>query len=171
MRDTKLDMYFLVSLGQYFAQLPEIRNKLLFYPNNSIYKVGNRIRYIEYQYTGGKREYIISLVPLSEELQQILDFSKEGKTIGDIASILVNDEITKNETKEFVEELIDNQVLISELEPNVSGNDFLDKIIFVLDKIGSKNETEILISIKNKLNELDPLFHLPFEWKKQLKKE
>lgn len=207
LRDTKLDMYFLVSLVQYFVQQPGIRNKLLFYPNNSIYKVGSRIRYIEYQYTGGKREYIISLAPLSEELQQILDFSKQGKTIGDIASILVNDDITKNEAKEFVEELIDNQVLISELEPNVSGNDFLDKIISVLDKIETKNETEILISIKNKLSELDQninnpiskyaeieeliksfaieyepkylfqtdlynkaLFHLPFEWKKQLKK-
>ena len=155
LRDTKLDMYFLVSLVQYFVQQPDIRNKLLFYPNSSIYKVGSRIRYIEYQYTGGKREYIISLAPLSEELQQILDFSKQGKTIGDIASILVNDEITKNEAKEFVEELIDNQVLISELEPNVSGNDFLDKIISVLDKIGAKNETEILISIKNELKDLD----------------
>jgi hypothetical protein len=206
-RDTKSDMHFLVSLAQHFVKLPEIRNKLLFFPNNSIYKIGDNIRYIEYQYTGGKRDYIISSAPLSEELLQILNFSKQGKTIGDIASVLVNNEITKNETKEFVEELIDNQVLISELEPNVSGNDFLDKIISVLDKIGTKNETEILISIKNKLSELDQnisnpiskygeieeliksfaieyepkylfqtdfynkaLFHLPFEWKKQLKK-
>ncbi|QBA23821.1 hypothetical protein EU348_06660 [Chryseobacterium indologenes] len=30
-RNTKLDMYFLVSLAQYFVQQPEIRNKLLFY--------------------------------------------------------------------------------------------------------------------------------------------
>lgn len=48
-RDTRLDMYFLVSLVQHFVQQPEIRNKLLFCPNNSIYKVGSRIRYIEYQ--------------------------------------------------------------------------------------------------------------------------
>jgi hypothetical protein len=217
LRDTKLDMHFLVSLAQHFVQLPEIRNKLLFFPNNSIYKVGSRIRYIEYQYTGGKREYIISLAPLSEELQQILNFSKEGKTIRQIAEILIDEEIedsptlrrqiTKEEAIEFIEELINNQVLVSELEPYVSGNDFLDKIISVLNKIEAKNEAEILISIKNKLNELDQnisnpisryteieelikslaieyepkylfqtdlyhktLFHLPFEWKKQLKK-
>lgn len=206
-RDTKLDMHFLVSLAQHFVQLPEIRNKLLFFPNNSIYKVGSRIRYIEYQYSEGKREYIISSAPLSDELQQVLDFAKEGKAIQQIAEILIDERITKEEAKEFVEELIDNQVLISELEPNVSGNDFLDKIISVLDKIGAKNETEILISLKNKLGELDhslsnpiskyaeieeliksfaieyepkylfqtdlyhkALFHLPFEWKRQLKK-
>lgn len=207
LRDTKLDMYFLVSLAQYFVQQREVRNKLLFYPNNSIYKVGSKIRYIEYQYTEGKREYIISLAPLSEELQQILNFSKEGKTIQQIAEILINEEITKEEAVEFVEELINNQVLVSELEPNVSGNDFLDEIISVLNKIEAKYEAEILISIKNKLDELDhslsnpiskyaeieesiksfgieyepkyllqtdlyhkTLFHLPFEWKNQLKK-
>lgn len=207
LRDTKLDMYFLVSLAQYFVQQPEIRSKLLFYPNNSIYKIGSRIRYIEYQYTGGKREYFISLAPLSEELQQILDFSKEGKTIWQIAEILINEEITQEEAIEFVEELIDSQVLVSELEPNVSGNDFLDEIISVLNKIEAKDEAEILILIKNKLNELDQdisnptfryakieeliksfaieyepkylfqtdlynkaLFHLPFEWKRQLKR-
>ncbi|PRA97542.1 lantibiotic dehydratase [Chryseobacterium sp. MYb7] len=155
LRDTKLDMYFLVSLAQYLMQQPEMRNKLLFYPNNSIYKVGSRIRYIEYQYTGGKREYIISLAPLSEELQQILNFLKEGKTKQQIAKILIDEEITQEEAIEFVEELINNQVLVSELEPNVSGNDFLDEIISVLNKIEAKDEAEILISIKNKLNELD----------------
>lgn len=206
-RDTKLDMHFLVSLAQHFVQLPEIRNKLLFFPNNSIYKVGSRIRYIEYQYSEGKREYIISSAPLSEELQQILNFSKEGKSIRQIAEILIDEKIIQDEALEFVEELIDNQVLISELEPNVSGNDFLDTIIAVLNRIEVKNEAEILISLKNKLDELDQninnpisryaeieeliksfaieyepkylfqtdlynkaLPHLPFEWKRQLKK-
>ncbi|MDV7697833.1 lantibiotic dehydratase family protein [Chryseobacterium soli] len=31
-RDTKLDMHFLVSLAQHFVQLPEIRNKLFVFP-------------------------------------------------------------------------------------------------------------------------------------------
>ncbi|MDV7697834.1 lantibiotic dehydratase family protein [Chryseobacterium soli] len=127
----------------------------MFFPNNSIYKVGYNIRYIEYQYTGGKREYIISSAPLSEELQQILDFSKQGKTIQQIAEILIDEEITKEEVIEFVEELIDNQVLVSEFEPNVSGNDFLDTLIFVLNRIDAKVEIEKLALIKEKLGELD----------------
>lgn len=154
-RDTKLDMHFLVSLAQHFVKIPEIRSRLSFYPNNSIYRVGNKIRYVEYLYTNGKREYIISSAPLSEELQSIFEFSKQGKTIGDIACILINSEITEDEAIEFVEELIDNQVLVSELEPNVSGNDFLQTIISVLHRIGAKAETKFLLSIQNKLEELD----------------
>lgn len=164
-RDTKLDMHFLVSLAQYFEKSPEIRNRLSFYPNNSIYKVGNKIRYIEYQYTSGKREYIISSAPLSEELEQIINFSRQGKKIQQIAEILIGEEIedsqtsqkqiTKEEAEEFIEELIDNQVLVSELEPNVSGDDFFDTILSVLNKINAEQEVQILTSIKKKLVELD----------------
>jgi len=154
-RDTKLDMHFLVSLAQHFVVQPEIRKKLLFFPNNSIYKVGSKIRYVEYQYTEGKREYIISSAPISEELQQVLHFSKQGRTIGEIAAILVNEETALWEAEEFIEELISNQVLVSELEPNVSGNNFLDIIIAVLNKIKANDKAQTLFDIKNKLNELD----------------
>ncbi|MEC3877800.1 lantibiotic dehydratase family protein [Chryseobacterium salviniae] len=154
-RDTKLDMHFLVALAQHFMQLEEIRTQLLFFPNNSIYKVGRKIRYVEYQYTEGKREYIISSAPLSEELQHVLHFSKQGRTLQEIAGILVNEQISDMEAEEFVEELISNQVLVSELEPNVSGKDFLDVIITVLSKIKANDEAKILIDIKKKLNELD----------------
>ncbi|SHE81777.1 lantibiotic dehydratase family protein [Chryseobacterium takakiae] len=154
-RDTKLDMHFLVALAQHFEQLEEIRTQLLFFPNNSIYKVGSKIRYVEYQYTEGKREYIISSAPLSEELQQVLQFSKQGRTIGEIAGILVNEETIIGEAEEFIRELISNQLLVSELKPSVSGRDFLDTIIAVLNKIKANDKAEILIGIKNKLNELD----------------
>lgn len=164
-RDTKLDMHFLVSLAQYYEKSPEIRNRLSFYPNNSIYGVGNKIRYIEYQYTSGKREYIISSAPLSKELEQIINFSGQGKTIQQITEMLIGGEIgdsptsqkqvTKEEAEEFIEELIDNQVLVSELEPNVSGNDFFDTILSVLRKINAEREVQILTSIKKKLEELD----------------
>lgn len=154
-RDTKLDMHFLVGLAQSFAVLPKIKSQLLFFPNNSIYRVGDKIRYVEYEFHNGKREYIISSAPFSEELEQVLHFSKESKTILQIAEILVTDEITLEDASEFIDELIENQVLVSELEPNVSGDDFLDKIISVLNRIGAKKETSTLISIKEKLIELD----------------
>lgn len=154
-RDTKLDMHILVSLAKTLEKNPDIKNQIQYFPNNSIYTIGKKIRYVEYEYKEGKREYIISSAPLSEELSQILNFSKQRKTISQIAEVLISEEITHEEAKEFLEELIDNQVLVSELEPNVSGGDFLDTLIAVLSRIEAKNETAVLISIKNKLTELD----------------
>ncbi len=154
-RDTKLDMHFLVNLAQYFLTITEIREQILFFPNNSIYKIGRKFRYVEYVNVGGKREYIISSVAQSHELQQILIFSQQGKTIRQIAEIVTNEDISPSEAQEFVEELIDNQILVSEIEANVSGKDFLDTLIFTLNKIGAVKEVEILHLIKKRLYELD----------------
>ncbi|MDF2933810.1 MAG: lantibiotic dehydratase [Chryseobacterium sp.] len=160
-RDTKLDMHLLVSLSKTLEKNPDIRSQLLYFPNNSIYKIGKKIRYVEYEYKEGKRDYIISSAPLSEELSQILDFSKQGKTISQIGKILISDEINHEESKEFLEELVDNQVLVSELEPSVSGCDYLDILISVLKKIEAKTEVQILKNIKEKLNQLDLHFGNP----------
>ncbi|ATL43778.1 lantibiotic dehydratase family protein [Elizabethkingia sp. HX WHF] len=154
-RDTKLDMHFLVGLSQFFVKVPNIRKQLLFFPNSSIYKIRNRIRYIEYEFVNRKREYIISSAQLSQELKNVLDCSNEGKTIQELSNILINDDITEEEAIIFINELIDNQVLVSELEPNVSGGDFLENIITSLIRIDAKNEVEVLKSIKAKLNDID----------------
>ncbi|QQV02412.1 MULTISPECIES: lantibiotic dehydratase family protein [Chryseobacterium] len=155
LRDTKLDMHFLVSLGRKLENTKEIRNHLLYFPNNSIYTIGKRIRYVEYSYTNGKRDYIISSAPSSEELLEVLYFSKNGKTIQQIAQSLISEEISDSEAEEFIEELIENQVLVSELEPVVSGENYFDHIISILDKIEASSETKILKEIKEKLFQLD----------------
>jgi len=154
-RDTKLDMHFLVSLSKFFNSLPHIKNNILYFPNNSIYIVGNRIRFVEYENKNGKRDYIISSAPLSEELEEILLASREGKTIDELSSILNNKEISSDKAREFINELIENQVLVSEIEPNVAGNDFLDSIVSILERIGADKEKDLLINIKNKIKQLD----------------
>ncbi|MDQ1858284.1 lantibiotic dehydratase family protein [Chryseobacterium sp. WLY505] len=154
-RDTKLDMHFLVALSEQLIFIPHIKNSLLFFPNNSIHQVGSKIRYMEYENNNGKRDYVVSSAPLSKELEHIIHFCKAGKTIDQIASVLIDEEISLEEAKEFIDELIENQVLISELNPTVSGDDFLELIISVLKRIGAHDEKEILSAIKSKINELD----------------
>lgn len=154
-RDTKLDMHFLGALSQHLITISKIKKNILFFPNSSIYKVGKKIRYIEYESKNGKRDYIISSAPFSEELKTIIDFSKEGKTFDELIFVLINDQCSQNDVQEYVQELIDNQILISELEPNVSGDDFLDILIRILDRIEATYEKEILISIKKKMIALD----------------
>ena len=162
LRDTKLDMHFLVELSKHLNSVPHIKNNILSFPNNSIYTIGkNKIRFVEYENKEGKRDYIISSAPLSEELEQILLASKEGKTIDELSSALTNEEISLEEAREFIDELIENQVLVSELEPNVAGNDFLDSIILILERIVANKERDLLVAIKNKIQQLDLNFGNP----------
>lgn len=162
-RDTRFDMHFLMSLAQKISKLPEIKSELLYYPNNSIYQVGRNIRYIEYDSNDGKRDYFISAAPLSDELNKILIISKNGKSLNQLKNILVNENVSTEDALSFLEELIDNQVLVNELEPNIVGIDFLDSIISVLDKIGAQQQKNILSSLKSGLNDLDKLFGNPIK--------
>ncbi|MDN5478239.1 MAG: lantibiotic dehydratase family protein, partial [Chryseobacterium sp.] len=153
-RDTRPDMHFLVALADYFGNLPHIKKKLLYYPNNSIYKVGDKIRYIEYEYHQGKRQYIISSAPLSSELAAIINVQC-GSTIEQLSNLLTNNEITEEDAREFIEELIENQVLVNELVPNVSGIDFLENMISVLQKANAETEFLLINKINEKIKKLD----------------
>ena len=72
---------------------------------------------------------------------------KQGKTIDELSSVLINEEISLEEAREFIDELIENQVLVSELEPNVAGNDFLDSIIFTF-----KSSSNFFVSFNTLFN-------------------
>lgn len=160
-RNTKPDMHFLVLLKEQLLSVPDIRNKILFFPNNSIYRIGNKIRYIEYEYRGNIRDYIISCAPVSIELERILNFIVKGKTINQLTGLLVDDSVSAEQAADYIDELIKNQVLVSELEPNLTGTDYLESIIYILDRIGAKKEKDILTFIKNEINKLDFNFENP----------
>ena len=154
-RETKLDMHFLTALSKHIAEKAHIQNQLIFYPNNSIYKVGNRLRYVEYETNGDKRNYVISTVVVSDELLKILNHSENGSSIHELAELLVNNEITKEESIEFIRELIANSILVSELEPKVSGNDFFEEILQILTRVQAKEEVETLLLIRDGIQNLD----------------
>lgn len=128
-RQTRFDMNFLVAFSQKLAKETVIKKQLLWYVNNSLYRVGDQYRYIEYVYNkNNRREHSIEAVAYSEYLETILESAKSGKKIEELALLLVDEEIDYEEAEAFIGELIENQILISEIEPSVTGEDFLKQI-------------------------------------------
>lgn len=128
----RLDMNYLCALAMDLAKKPKIKKQIKFYPNSSIYSSGNNLRYVEYQYINGRRNHFVVGIENSEYLQLILKVAKKGALVKELVNLLIDDEITYQEAEEFIEELIESQILISELEPSVTGSEFLDQIINIL---------------------------------------
>lgn len=155
-RHTRLDMNYLVALSQNLSENEDIKKQLIFYPNTSIYKVGDKIRYVEYYYKNGVRIHDIVSVNWSEPLQKIIDTAINGSSLIDLANIIIDNEISLNDAFHFIEELIINQILVSELEPSVSGPEFFEQIFPVLKKIpGIDHINSILSDTHIRLKKID----------------
>jgi lantibiotic biosynthesis protein len=104
-RQTRFDMHFSCALSQELVKNPIIKKQLTYYPNTSIYQIGDELRYIEYQYVDGKRMHQISAVTDSEYLQKILQLSKNGASYTDLIHTIIDDEISTEEAQSFINQL------------------------------------------------------------------
>jgi hypothetical protein len=151
-RITKFDTNYIASLFNYFLKNPMIKKQLLFFPNSTLYKVANQYRYIEYQLERAKRSFSLEAVEYTPYLEKVLKEAKKGKTMHQLANVIIADDISIEDASEFVASLIENQILVSELELNVTGSDSLS---LVIEKIGSfKSTTQIVSSLKLLQNHL-----------------
>ena len=177
-RKTRLDMHYAGALAQKLSEIPSIKYALKYTLNSSIYRVGQEIRYIEYNYVDGQRKHQISSITWSDYIQLVLDLCKSGARIRDIVPHLIEDDISEEEAVFFVEQLIDSQLLVNELEPAITGEEFtsqIKKIVFLNSSISNllaKIETQLTaidakknneISVYHQVIESIKSFEIPFE--------
>lgn len=118
---------------QHLEQQPEIRSVLRYFPNDSIYPLGGDLRYVEYYFHKTHRVHRISRVADTEYLRAVLIAARAGATRRQLAESLVDDEVTLGEALEFVDEMVGAQLLKSELEAAVTGNDPFSTLLQKLD--------------------------------------
>jgi len=155
-RVTKFDTNYLSSLLKYISTIDTIKSQLQFYPNMTLYKVVDQYRYIEYLLDNTKRSYSIEAIEFTTYLEKVISASKMGSTLKELANELVDKDISLQEAKNFLEILIDNQILVSELELNVTGEDALVSTLRTLAKL---NNTGVIVaklkSLQDQLERLD----------------
>jgi len=155
-RNTRLDMNYLASLCLHLSKTESIRDQLRFFPNTSLYRLGHQFRYIEYSYINTRRVHHIIGIDFNEYVDKIISLAKTGKTINELAVSIVDEEISLEDAKEFITELTENQILISELEPTVSGDLLSKNIIDILKPLkGTKPIVSILEEVDRQLEILD----------------
>jgi thiopeptide-type bacteriocin biosynthesis protein len=150
-RHTRLDMNYLCSLAQHLNAHNDILPFLKFFPNNSIYVYGPELRYVDYNYKNNRRIHQLSSVNMSGYLKSILETAKNGASIGELINSIISDEITEHDASEFINELILNQILVSELEPSITGDEFVYQIISSLKNTALNSKSLFIQDTSKKL--------------------
>lgn len=150
---TRLDMSLLFRLGQSLKVCTSLRRSIRFFPNSSIYTVGNSLRYIEKMPNGRNR--LVS-VRRSQVLEELLHQAEDGITYPEVISHLKSRGYTASESEGYVEQLAEHQLLVDELFPSVTGPDYFLKMIRILkESSAGSQETEPLEKILSLINRID----------------
>lgn len=126
----RLDMNYLCSLVQYLETLPSLREQMTYTVNDSLYKIGERFRYVDYFYQNSARVHQLQEFEVTDYLLKVIEKAQEGCTIEELSQVIVEAEgVTLDEARDFIKLLIDNQILKSEIEVAITGEDALARLI------------------------------------------
>jgi lantibiotic biosynthesis protein len=159
-RHTRLDMDYLFALVDALGREAGLRSALTYRPNSSLYAMADRVRYVESRVNGRARTYHLVAVEYSDCIEFTLRRAEQGATIADLASSLVaeinDDEITIEDATQFIEQLIDNQILVADLALPVTGAEPIHPLIAQLQRLeAGQGASAILEQTRDALAAID----------------
>ena len=154
-RHTRLDFGFLAKVVARLVADPAVRPYLTYVPNTSLYRAGARLRMAEARVDKAVRYHRVTFEE-DEALTETLERARGGATLDELAQALADDEISVEEAREYVDELVDAQLLVSDLGPVVTGDDSVARIVAKLRAHeATASYAEILDKADKALDRLD----------------
>lgn len=124
----RLDMdlaYYIFNQLKKSGFLSSLRYKI----NSEIYIVGKEYRYIISKYLNGKLEFQIVKTPRSSILNDIINFMNEPKYLHEITDFICsNYEISSDDAQSYTRNLINKQLIYSEVSPTIIGIDYISEL-------------------------------------------
>jgi lantibiotic biosynthesis protein len=157
-RHTRLDMDYACQLADAFSRAPELRPHIAHRPSTSLYRAHNQLRYAEGRLLAKNRAYHLVVVEPTDYLEATLARARAGARPEELARFLVemDPDISLEEAGAYIGELIDSQILVSDLSPSVTGPEALPELISRLRQLpGTTPFTETLGAVQSCLEHLD----------------
>ncbi|WP_243286710.1 lantibiotic dehydratase [Geothrix terrae] len=130
----RLDWAILEALVDRLEGDPEVRSRVTYRPNSSLYAWGGWRRYLETRDTEGKgRSYHLEAVEATPHLEFALQQARAGQSFGDLAvRLAVRLKVELAEARTFLEQVVEAQVLRGDLHPPLTSPDPLGHVIAAL---------------------------------------
>ncbi|GAB3967343.1 hypothetical protein GCM10028806_09530 [Spirosoma terrae] len=153
-----LDARVLWQLSQYLVGIQSLWSFLTYQPNTSLYKLGELNYYIDILKGKEDFEYHQTEIKRTRVLDILFSRSGKVKTYAELVEMLVEEGYEKEKVCLLLEQLISDQLLVSELSINTTGTDYLTRIIQLVKEIpGQYPLCKSLEKLQNVLNEEIPV--------------
>jgi lantibiotic biosynthesis protein len=132
-RYTRLDMDYLSTLTDALASDPKLREVFSYRPNSSLYRAAGRLRYAESRIEPKEQErtrsYRLVAVEETDALNAVLTHARDGASFAQLASAIVDQEISLEEAEGYVATLIESQILVPDIRLSVTGTEATQSLI------------------------------------------
>jgi thiopeptide-type bacteriocin biosynthesis protein len=157
-RHTRVDMHYLTELVATLEKDRALRAELRYRPSSGLYRVGDQIHFAEADNADAhSRLFRLVSVAATDVLATALERASMGALPDEIAAAIATRHREPAEDADaFVHELIDGQLLVSELQPPLTGEEPIHHVIRVL--AGTYTASAIaskLASVRDKLVAVD----------------
>ncbi len=133
----RLDMGYLVNVYNDLLKDQDLKSKFKYYSNNSLYRVTDKWRYTESRFSDQRTIHDLVHIDNNPVLSKIIKVAKGGIDIPSCIRMIVKLGYSDGEAKAYTEELIQAQVLVSEIHPIVSGEPYQDFLFKKLKSISN----------------------------------
>jgi thiopeptide-type bacteriocin biosynthesis protein len=128
-RHRKLDHRILGAIKNLILKNPRYVKQLIFYPNTSLYKLGDTFRYVQRLQENHAADFSLNQVVAHPVLDELLKKTKNGLLLSDLMASLIDANLSKANARAYLKSLVESQLLISEIELNITGPDYLRSLI------------------------------------------
>jgi thiopeptide-type bacteriocin biosynthesis protein len=157
----RLDFDYLFALTAALRGDPALEMELQFWPNSSLHKIADAWYYTESRMADTKRTHHLVKIESDPYMEAVLARAQDGATVAQLVQAVLSAsgdaDPSDEEAKEYVLGLVrDNEILISNLSPLLTGTPPLDDVIQHLESVSSGTETaKVLRDIRNRLASIE----------------
>jgi thiopeptide-type bacteriocin biosynthesis protein len=157
-RHTRLDMDYQHVLTSALGRSPAIRSCLNYRPNSSLYRIPGRLRYIEARRQEDQISHHVIALEDTDYLQCVLARAGGGASCTELTDALLAfaPDASHEEADEYVADLIDMQVLVSDLHPTITGAESLAELVDQLRPLAAaRSAVLVLEKMRTELTAID----------------
>lgn len=149
-KQAKYDMSILFRVYDKLFQSSEIRKKLRYYINSSLYQVNSVYRYTEFQLSKKKATYNTVDVKVSLLLSKLMEVAEKGASYTQLLLTLTGLGQGLDASTKYLDQIIDSQILVPQIYPTEIGRDY----IYYLRDVIKKNNSFQAMKYATLLSEL-----------------